>query len=50
MERTSLNGQVGLVIRNGAVIDTVILFHTAKGIAQRLYFIRNPDKLARIGQ
>ncbi|MBN3526598.1 hypothetical protein [Paenibacillus apiarius] len=37
-------------ILNGAAIETVIIFHTERGIVRQLYFVRNPDKLARIRQ
>ncbi|RJE87468.1 sigma-70 family RNA polymerase sigma factor [Paenibacillus sp. 1011MAR3C5] len=46
MER--INGQAGLVIRSGDRVETVVLLDMREDRIQHIYFVRNPDKLARI--
>jgi RNA polymerase sigma-70 factor (TIGR02957 family) len=44
-----VNGAAGLVFRFGGVLDTVATFDVAGGVARRVYVLRNPAKLSRLG-
>ena len=45
-EVVSLNGRESLVVRNQTgVVTTAVLFEIGAGAIQKIYFIRNPDKL-----
>lgn len=44
-ELVSMSGQTGLVFREGGKPETVVLFAFHNGVADRLYFVRNPEKL-----
>ncbi len=45
----SFNGREGALMRDAqGAIFVVILFEVQNGVAQNLYFIRNPDKLAHL--
>jgi len=45
MELREINGQIGLIIRSGGVIETVALMHAEGSLVRNFYLIRNPDKL-----
>jgi len=47
-EMAEINGQTGIVVRSGEVIDTVVLIHVERNAIRNLYLVRNPDKLAHI--
>ncbi|WP_406108068.1 RNA polymerase sigma factor SigJ [Micromonospora globbae] len=44
LERT-VNGQPGLVVRQGGVTGTVMAFHVTAGRITHIWAVRNPDKL-----
>ena len=49
VEIVNLNGTRGLVIFQGAEIETAVTFgYDANGRVDRIYTVRNPDKLARL--
>jgi len=49
-EVLNLNGTRGLVIFRGAEIESAVTFgYTADGRVDRIYTVRNPDKLSRLG-
>lgn len=45
IEIENINGQIGMVIRSGENIETVVLLHVKRNLIHSLYFIRNPEKL-----
>ncbi|GED68656.1 RNA polymerase sigma factor SigJ [Brevibacillus reuszeri] len=45
VEPLPLNNQIGLLLRLGEQINTVVLLHVEENAISRLFFIRNPDKL-----
>ncbi|TCZ77096.1 RNA polymerase sigma-70 factor [Paenibacillus albiflavus] len=45
IEIRDVNGQSGIIVRSGEVIDTVALMHVERNSIRNLYFVRNPDKL-----
>ncbi|WP_055109323.1 RNA polymerase sigma-70 factor [Paenibacillus ihumii] len=47
-ELASINGEAGVIVRSSDSVNTVVLLHVQDGAARRIYFIRNPDKLAQI--
>jgi RNA polymerase sigma factor (sigma-70 family) len=47
-EVTPLNGETGIVIRSGDEIVAAIFIQLRRGKLARIYYVRNPDKLARI--
>ncbi|MHB8627171.1 MAG: RNA polymerase sigma-70 factor [Aggregatilineales bacterium] len=49
-EIVSINGRESLIIRDPALGTTVIAFAVSNGAIQGIYFLRNPDKLRRIGE
>ena len=46
---TSVGGQPGLVAVIDGVVDSVITIDVVDGMVGSLYFVRNPDKLTRLG-
>ncbi len=46
---TSVGGQPGLVAWIGGEVDSVITIDVVDGVVGSLYFVRNPDKLTRLG-
>ncbi|MFC7371924.1 RNA polymerase sigma-70 factor [Fictibacillus iocasae] len=44
----NINGQAGIVILSDGEMVTAILLHVENDCIQNLYFIRNPDKLAKM--
>ncbi|MBA3744478.1 RNA polymerase sigma-70 factor [Sporichthya sp.] len=45
-----INGAVALLIDQGREVDTAITFVVADGKIARIYAVRNPDKLERLGE
>ena len=43
-----MNGQPGLAQFDGETLITIMAFEMVDNRLRRIYFIRNPDKLARI--
>jgi RNA polymerase sigma factor (sigma-70 family) len=51
LERAGINGLCGLSVRHGdSVLTAMTLGYNANGLIDRIYNIRNPDKLARFGR
>lgn len=48
-EFAEINNQWNLIGRVDGKVDFVLLAETGDGLVQRLWFIRNPDKLAHVG-
>ncbi|MCR8630377.1 RNA polymerase sigma factor SigJ [Paenibacillus radicis (ex Xue et al. 2023)] len=48
VEMTYINGQAGLIIRSGELIDTVVMLHVERNAIQNVYFVRNPDKMRHL--
>ena len=48
IELTPLNGQTGIIVRSGNVINTAILIHVDFDVIKYLYFVRNPEKLTHL--
>ena len=44
-----IGGQPGLVVVIDGVVDSVITIDAVDGVVGSLYFVRNPDKLTRLG-
>jgi len=44
-----VGGQPGLVAMIDGVVDSVITIEAVDGVVASLYFVRNPDKLTRLG-
>lgn len=44
-----INGEWGLVIRSGDIVDSVVFVRMAGQLLQEVYIVRNPEKLSRIG-
>lgn len=49
IEIAPVNGQVGLLLKEGGKLTTVFVFQILEGRAHRIHAIRNPDKLKRLG-
>ncbi|GAA0133169.1 RNA polymerase sigma-70 factor [Paenibacillus sp. YSY-4.3] len=47
-ELASINGDTGVIVRSSGSVDTIVLLQVEDGAARRIYFVRNPDKLAHI--
>lgn len=47
-EVTPVNGQLGILIRNAGKLETMAVLDIAEEHIRAVYFIRNPDKLARV--
>jgi RNA polymerase sigma-70 factor (ECF subfamily) len=45
-----VGGQPGLVAVLDGVVDSVITIDVVDGVVGSLYFVRNPDKLTRLGR
>jgi RNA polymerase sigma-70 factor (ECF subfamily) len=48
VEFAPVNGQVGLLLKEGGRLTTVFVFQILNGQAHRIHAIRNPDKLGRL--
>ncbi|MEZ0106198.1 RNA polymerase sigma-70 factor (TIGR02957 family) [Catenulispora sp. EB89] len=48
METAYVNGGLGVVLRVGGVIDTIVAMHTENGLITGIYVVRNPEKLSRV--
>lgn len=48
IELSSLNGQIGVIVRTDDTIITAVLMHVERNEAKTIYFMRNPDKLTRL--
>ncbi len=48
VEFQSLNGQTAFVFRRGEQVEMVVFLHFEQEVVQRLYFIRNPEKLNHV--
>ncbi|MHA6529740.1 RNA polymerase sigma factor SigJ [Paenibacillus sp. BAC0078] len=46
LELSEINGQIGLIVRSGEQIDSVILLNISSRSVRNIYMIRNPDKLS----
>lgn len=44
----AINGRPGLLIEIDGALEQAILIETENGLVRRLFFVRNPDKLARL--
>ena len=49
LEVRRLNGQYGILFRSGEGVHTVGMLHVEGGVIRNLYIVRNPDKLAHVG-
>jgi len=49
MEVRRLNGQYGILFRSSEGVHTVGMLHVEDGAIRNLYIVRNPDKLAHVG-
>ncbi len=49
LRSTWVGGQPGLVAVIDGVVDSVITIDVVDGMVGSLYFVRNPDKLTRLG-
>jgi RNA polymerase sigma-70 factor (ECF subfamily) len=49
VEARELNGLPALITREGGVITSAVLLEVADGRIHNLYIVRNPDKLAGLG-
>ncbi|MFI1442608.1 RNA polymerase sigma-70 factor [Streptomyces fructofermentans] len=47
-ETTTVNGNPGLILRQGDVIDGVLAFRVENARVTGLYYVRNPEKLTRV--
>ncbi|WP_435807643.1 FAD-dependent oxidoreductase [Streptomyces canus] len=47
-ERTTVNGNPGLILRVDGVIDGVLAFRVENARVTGLYYVRNPEKLTRV--
>ncbi|MDQ1023092.1 hypothetical protein QF035_000674 [Streptomyces umbrinus] len=47
-EPTTVNGNPGLILRLGGVIDGVLAFTVENARVTALYYVRNPEKLTRV--
>ncbi|MFF7251018.1 RNA polymerase sigma-70 factor [Embleya sp. NPDC008237] len=45
-----VNGHPALIIRMGKAVEGVLTVRTEDGLITGLYFVRNPEKLSRVGQ
>ncbi|MFE5325547.1 RNA polymerase sigma-70 factor [Embleya sp. NPDC056575] len=49
-QSVQVNGHPALIIRTGEAMDGVVTVRTEDGLITGLYFVRNPEKLSRVGQ
>ena len=48
LETAYVNGGLGVLVRVGGVVDTIVAMHTDNGLITGIYVVRNPEKLSRI--
>ncbi|EFM12554.1 RNA polymerase, sigma-24 subunit, ECF subfamily [Paenibacillus curdlanolyticus YK9] len=48
VELMPMNGQTGIVLREGGSVTSVILLQVKNGLLHDMYIVRNPDKLAHL--
>jgi RNA polymerase sigma-70 factor, ECF subfamily len=49
-EPVQINGFPGLIVRFGGETDTVVAMRVEDGLITGFYFVRNPEKLSRLGR
>ncbi|MGW9211871.1 RNA polymerase sigma-70 factor [Embleya sp. NPDC055664] len=49
-QSVQVNGHPALIIRTGEAMDGVVTVRTEDGLITGLYFVRNPEKLSRVGR
>ncbi|MFI1586098.1 RNA polymerase sigma-70 factor [Embleya sp. NPDC020630] len=49
-QSVQVNGHPALIIRTGEAMDGVVTVRTEGGLITGLYFVRNPEKLSRVGR
>jgi RNA polymerase sigma-70 factor (TIGR02957 family) len=49
-EPVQVNGSPALLIRLDGEVDSVLAIHVGEGLITGLYFVRNPEKLSRVGK
>ncbi|MEY9927260.1 RNA polymerase sigma-70 factor (TIGR02957 family) [Catenulispora sp. GP43] len=47
METAYVNGGLGVILRVGGAVDTIVAMHTENGLIKGIYVVRNPEKLSR---
>ncbi|MEY9890669.1 RNA polymerase sigma-70 factor (TIGR02957 family) [Catenulispora sp. MAP12-49] len=48
METAYVNGGLGVILRVGGAVDTIVAMHTENGLIKGIYVVRNPEKLSRV--